>query len=396
MAEQSGFFDAHLINGEYDRVYLAEHFAKYFASFIGNGIFGGKSNELQVREKETASMGVRVLSGQAWIDGYWYENDDEYPLSIDVADGVLHRIDSIVVRWNHSERIIRLAVKKGVAATAPVAPIVQRDNDYYELKLADIYIKAGTTKITQANITDKRLNTNECGLVVGVVQQLDADEFGIQLETYISEFITEHNAWEKQFKSDSNNAVNTLISNKEAEFDKVIDELNQIADDVDLVQVNRNIGILQQNIYNINDSISALERLALYDSNHPGCYFREVNGITEWINPPNIPGIEYCTTERWNDNPVYQKTFYIATLPNNNIVGIEVEAGWNKIISIDGFAQSDDDMYFYPFPIITNGLTSAAAIIRVEDNGDNTGVIAIRTNEDLSYLKAYITIKYVK
>ena len=47
MAEQSGFFNAHLIDGEYDRVYLAEHFAKYFASFIGNGIFGGKSNELQ-------------------------------------------------------------------------------------------------------------------------------------------------------------------------------------------------------------------------------------------------------------------------------------------------------------------------------------------------------------
>ena len=31
MAEQSGFFDAHLVNGEYDRVYLVEHFAKYFS-----------------------------------------------------------------------------------------------------------------------------------------------------------------------------------------------------------------------------------------------------------------------------------------------------------------------------------------------------------------------------
>ena len=34
MAERSGFFDAHFVNGEYDRVYLSEHFAKYFANFI--------------------------------------------------------------------------------------------------------------------------------------------------------------------------------------------------------------------------------------------------------------------------------------------------------------------------------------------------------------------------
>ena len=244
MAEQSGFFDAHLVDGEYDRVYLSEHFARYFASFIGNGIFGGKSNELQVLEKETASMGVRVLSGQAWIDGYWYENTDELPLTIDIADGVLHRIDSIVVRWNHSERTIRLAVRKGALASSPVAPTVQRDNDYYELKLADVYVKAGTTRITQANITDKRYNTDVCGLVIGVVQQLDPDEFGIQLDAYIQEFIVEHDAWKSatqtdvdqwvsnfkttatnwynQFKTDSNAAVNNLLTENQAKIDKLL------------------------------------------------------------------------------------------------------------------------------------------------------------------------------
>ena len=80
MAEKSGFFDAHLVDGEYDRIYLAESFAKYFASFIGNGIFGGKSNELMVQQKATADMSVRVLSGQAWINGYWYENTSKLTL----------------------------------------------------------------------------------------------------------------------------------------------------------------------------------------------------------------------------------------------------------------------------------------------------------------------------
>ena len=60
MAEHSGFFDAHLVDGKYDRVYLAEDFAKYIASLISNGIFGGKSSELIVRQKETADMSINV------------------------------------------------------------------------------------------------------------------------------------------------------------------------------------------------------------------------------------------------------------------------------------------------------------------------------------------------
>ena len=82
MAEQSGFFDAYAStdsegNVVYDRVYLAKSFAKYFASFIGNGVFGGKSNELMVQQKTTADMSVKILSGQAWINGYWYENESQ-------------------------------------------------------------------------------------------------------------------------------------------------------------------------------------------------------------------------------------------------------------------------------------------------------------------------------
>ena len=188
MAEKSGFFDAHLVNGEYDRVYLAESFARYFASFIGNGIFGGKSDELMVRQKENADMSIKVLSGQAWINGYWYENDDELSLAIDIADGVLNRIDSIVVRWDNSERAIRLLIKKGISATSPSAPAIQQNTDYYELKLAEVYVKAGATKITQADITDTRLNNEVCGFVHGVVEQFDTTEFGRQIDSFIENF----------------------------------------------------------------------------------------------------------------------------------------------------------------------------------------------------------------
>lgn len=195
MAEHSGFFDAHLVDGKYDRVYLAEDFAKYIASLISNGIFGGKSSELIVRQKETADMSINVLPGRACINGYFYENTDELSLSIDVADGVLNRIDSVVLRWDNVERVIRLAVKKGDSATNPVAPSLQRDADYYELKLAEIDIKAGATSITQDRIIDTRLNTETCGFVIGAVQKFDTTEFGIQINGVIErlEKIAEEN-----------------------------------------------------------------------------------------------------------------------------------------------------------------------------------------------------------
>ena len=192
MAEQSGFFDAHLVNGEYDRVYLANSFARYFANFIGNGVFGGKSNELMVEQKTTADMSIKVLSGQGWINGYWYHNNDELSLAIDIADGVLNRIDIVVLRWDNVNRVIRLAIKKGAPASNPAAPSLQRDADYYELKLAQIYVKAGATKITQADITDTRLDTSACGLVQGVIQQFDTTEFGKQIDSFIENFEAEN------------------------------------------------------------------------------------------------------------------------------------------------------------------------------------------------------------
>lgn len=190
MAENSGFFDAHLVNGEYDRVYLAENFAKYFASFISNGIFGGKSNELMVQQKVAADMGVRVLSGKGYINGYYYENTDELPLAIEVADGVLNRIDIVVLRWYKTERVIRLAIVKGTPASSPSVPDMIRSEDYYDLKLAEIFVRAGATSIIQANITDKRLDNSVCGFVHGLIEQFDTTEFGKELDSFIENFET--------------------------------------------------------------------------------------------------------------------------------------------------------------------------------------------------------------
>ena len=359
MAEKSGFFDAHLVNGEYDRVYLAESFAKYFASFIGNGVFGGKSNELMVQQNSTASMSIKVLPGLAWINGYWYENDNELLMPIDTADGVLNRIDLVVLRWDNLERVIRLVIKKGVPASKPVAPNIQREDDYYELRLAQIYVKAGITKITQAEIFDSRLYDEYCGFVHGLIEQFDTTHFGEQIDSFI-----------EQFETSSTEKMQAAI-----------DRINS------LVKADMVAGLVSD--------VDNLKQLTIEDETEIGCFYR-INLATnekEWVNPPNKFGHEYCTTERWNGKPVYQKTFYVASLPNKSAMSFDIGSEWDKIVSVSGYAHDEDDLTFYPFPIIPYNQVIPIAVI---NNISSDGYLSVVTNADASHFQAYITVKYVK
>ena len=173
--ERCSFFNAELVEEEYDRVYLAEDYARYFASFIGNGVFPNPSTGLQVTA-DSASLNVILKPGKAWINGYFYENTDDLTLKVDVADGMLNRIDKVVLRLDFINREIKAYIKKGDFASSPVAPVIQRDTDIYEIALADIKINKGATSISQSSITDLRHNTELCGIVHGVVDQLDTTE----------------------------------------------------------------------------------------------------------------------------------------------------------------------------------------------------------------------------
>ena len=373
MAEKCGFFDAHSSFNEegeivYDRVYLADAFARYFASFIGNGVFGGKSDELIVRQKETANMSVRLMPGQAWINGYWYANDGELSLSIDIADGVLNRIDIIVLRWDIYKRAIYAVVKKGTPAANAVAPTIQRDADCYELKLAEVYVKAGATNIIQANITDTRLITSVCGLVQGVVKQFDTESFGIQLDSYIKSYAAEYKAWLEQLEIDSVNDINVLKA-----------KLDEILSDNDL--------------YVLNHDVAELKSILTESADFAGCYYREVNGEIEWWNPPKQLGVEYRTIERWQNNPVYQMTLYVASLPDSTLSVIYSNATISKVVSVDGYAVDKMGMKYFQFPVILNNTVVPVADI---SNVGSDGSIVIYATRDMSNYNAYITIKYTK
>ena len=193
--EKSSFFNS----VSHDRTYKAEDWAEYFASFIGNGVFPVPSTGLQVVAND--GMKLNVKTGKAWINGYFYFNTGDLAVELGTADGQLNRIDRVVVRWDLTNRVMSVKVKSSSFSASPTAPALQRDADVYELALADIYVGAGVTVITQSKITDQRLNTSLCGVVAAVVQQIDTAAFNAQLQ-----------AWFAEYQSLSAAEYNTLVS----------------------------------------------------------------------------------------------------------------------------------------------------------------------------------------
>lgn len=213
MTVRSSFFNS--VNG--DRRYKSNHFAEYFASFIANGIFPNPSNTLQVYEK--TNMTVTVKPGKGWINGYFAINEYDYDLTLDNADGVLNRIDRIVLRLDFNARSINLAVKKGAFASVPVAPILQRDADAHELALADIYVTKGTTFIRQSNIADQRLDKALCGVVHGTVSQVDT-----------TTIFNQYSAWFAETTGKTESEINQWQLTVKAEFDEWFASIQNILD----------------------------------------------------------------------------------------------------------------------------------------------------------------------
>lgn len=203
--EKSSFFNSI----SHDRRYKAQDWAEYFASFIGNGVFPVPSTGLQVIVD--SGMNVLVKAGKAWINGYFYYNTSDLTVALATADGQLNRIDRIVVRWDLTNRTITTAVKSSAFSASPSAPALQRDADIFELAIGDVYVGAGATAITQSNITDQRYNTALCGIVVGVVEQIDPSaitaQFNNFFDLYRALITEEYNAYVARVSGYENDAA---------------------------------------------------------------------------------------------------------------------------------------------------------------------------------------------
>lgn len=171
--EESGFFGSN--NG--DRKYKSELIANWLSKLFTNGVF---NNELQVIAND--NMTVTLKTGVAFINGYFYSNSIDKVINISLSDIEQSRIDSVVLRFSKENRNIIADVIEGQYATSPIPPELTRNSNVYELRLCNIHINKEVDQITTAMIDDCRFNSEDCGQVVGAVQQLDTTDIFAQYE----------------------------------------------------------------------------------------------------------------------------------------------------------------------------------------------------------------------
>lgn len=274
ITEKSFPFDSEEIDGEYDRAYLADDFARYFREFITSGVFMKESTNLQIFEN--GDMTVTLKPGKMIIDGYRYDNTDDIIIQIEPADGVLNRIDRISVTWSKEDRDIHYTLQKGKPAYEPGPPECRRNADTKDYVLADVYISAGAIYITQADITDQRLNSAVCG-IANPFNEVDPTSIFIQFTSWlkitkekgeadVAELVAKMEAYLELLEISGNNQLEEILNDLRAWLDRMKGQLSEDA-----------AGHLQVEIDELQEKLDEIETPDFDDSG-------EVEGINSFTD----------------------------------------------------------------------------------------------------------------
>lgn len=211
MAVTYGYFNS--VDG--DRTYNADQMSEYFDGLVSNGVYESVGGGLQVLASE--GMTVAVQTGRGVINCKWLKNDSVLPLDITAAHALLNRITSVVLRLDIVNRLMEIDTKDGTNASSPEPPALQNDSEAVELCLANIYVAAGATSISQSDITDMRPSSS-CGWVTGLIEQVDTSTLFLQYqaayENYYATMTAEFEEWFDTLSDKLN--INTYIR----EFEK--------------------------------------------------------------------------------------------------------------------------------------------------------------------------------
>lgn len=202
MAQICSFFNANLVNGEYDRKYNAADWAEYFSTFIANGVSPNPASGEGLSIQASSGLTVLMSTGTAFINGYRYQNTSPLTINISPADNTYNRITNIIIELNMGDRNIVCKTVDGTPAPTPVAPALVRNSGIYQLCIAEILVLANCVQLEQNNITDNRSNPQLCGWMRGL--------FGIDDWGEIQEEINTLSTSVKNIQTDAVNSADVI------------------------------------------------------------------------------------------------------------------------------------------------------------------------------------------
>lgn len=162
MALKSGFYNALIVNGDYDRKYNADDYRNVFAAFIKDGVRRSGADDFKVSAQ---GLQLTINLGYAVCGGRWCRLDADYTISgISPPVGDFSRIDSVVLRVDENEatRAASIVYRTGTAASNPVAPSKDESTGINELILAHVIVEPSASSVV---IEDTRPNADLCGWV---------------------------------------------------------------------------------------------------------------------------------------------------------------------------------------------------------------------------------------
>lgn len=236
MSVTSGFFNS--LNG--DRKYNAEQMSALFDGLINDGIYASIGTAFTVKAGSGNSVSIGI--GRGWFNSTWIYNDSILLLQLEESELLLGRIDAIVIDINHNDNVREGSIKvvKGIASSNPMRPSLIRDNAHNQYPLAYVNRPAGSSSISQADITSM-IGTSSCPYVTGIVQVQNIDNI-------VAQWQAQWDRWYTQETQAGNNQLAQWMSAKQLEFNNWFGNLQTILDGDVATKIAQDILELQERI----------------------------------------------------------------------------------------------------------------------------------------------------
>lgn len=209
MSVTYGFYNS--VNG--DRKYDTRQFSNLIGNLVIDGVFASVGTAFVVNS--AGGLNITVGAGKAWFNNTWTWNDSVLPLTLSDAELLLNRIDAVVLEVDESvsARSNSIKIITGVSATNAARPTMINTETIHQYPLCYIYRAAGSTAVTQADITNM-VGSVDTPFITGVLQTVSLDELLGQWRTQLDQFVAREDA-----------ELDEFTVKKETEFDEWFDQL---------------------------------------------------------------------------------------------------------------------------------------------------------------------------
>lgn len=238
----SGFYNS--ING--DRTYSADDMNKPYKRVITEGIFatqqGTPSTDFQVLSANNA-MNIIIKKGEGLLGNRWIELESDTTITVSSNTGITPRRDSIIVRVDNTQsgRVAQVIYREGTASSNPMPPSLINTDTIKEIRVANIYVAAGATWISQDVITDLR-GSEECPWITSLIKQVDTSTLFAQWQKAYQDYYDTETAAFNAFMENLTQqlTVNTNVVTYESHYTSAT-EVTEIPINISTFDKNRDV-----------------------------------------------------------------------------------------------------------------------------------------------------------